>query len=128
MAITTEAYGPTDRNPNRGLGDFQTGHLIGDGTSVAVAAGCGLIGTVHNNLAVAGSVSFHDAISGATLNAANRLLLVDTAAIGVKGETVIPFRQGLSVVTSAATNDVTFQLIGRATSSPRTFGVIGAAG
>ena len=123
MAITTEAYGPTDRNPDRSLGEFQTGHLIGDGTSVAVAAGDGVIGTIHNNVAVAGSVSFHDAVSGASLSAANRLLLVDTSAIGVKAEMIIPFRQGLQVVTSAATNDATFQLTGRATSSPRFFGV-----
>lgn len=123
MALTTEAYGPTDRNPDRTKNEWQTGHLIGDGTSVAVAAGCGEIGPVFNDVAVAGSVSFHDAISGASLTAANRLLLCDTAAIGQKSQDSIPFRQGLQVVTTAATNEVTFDFTGRATTNPRTFGV-----
>lgn len=122
MALSTEAYGPTDRNPDRTRGEWQSGHLIGDGTSVAVAAGCGELGPVHNNVAVAGSCSFHDAIQGASLTAANRILLVDTAAIGIKNEQSYPFRQGLQVVTTAGTNEVTFDFTGRATLNPRTFG------
>lgn len=124
MAITTEAYGPTDRNPDTTKGEYQTGHLIGDGTSVAVAAGCGVIAFVVNDVAVAGSVSFHDAVQGASLDGTNRLLLCDTAAIGQKYQgPPIPFRQGLQVVTSAGTNEVTFGFSGRKTTNPRTFGV-----
>lgn len=123
MAITTEAYGPTDRLPDRTRGEWQSGHLIGDGTSVAVQAGAGELGPVHNNVAVAGSVSFHDAVGGTTLNAANRILLADTATIGIKNEVSYPFRLGLSVVTTAATNEVTFDFYGRATLNPHQFGV-----
>jgi len=122
MALTTEAYGPTDRNVNRNVGEWQTGHLVGDGTSVAVGAGDGVLGPVHNNVAVAGSVSFHDAISGASLDATNRILLCDTAAIGTKSAESFPFRRGLQVVTTAGTNEVTFDFTGRATLNPRTFG------
>lgn len=122
MALSTEAYGPTNRNPDRTKDEWQTGHLIGDGTSVAVAAGTGELGPIHNNVAVAGSASFHDAIQGASLTAANRILLVDTAAIGLKNEKTYIFRQGLQVITTAATNEITFGFTGRATLNPRTFG------
>jgi hypothetical protein len=123
MAVTTAAFGPTDRTPDRTRGEWQTGHLIGDGTTVAVARGNGELGPIWNNIAVAGTVDFHDAIEGASLDATNRLLRVDTTAAGQKSEDSIAFRQGLQVVTSAATNDVTFNLWGRATLNPRQFGV-----
>lgn len=123
MALTTEDYGPTERMPQSATGEWQRAHLIGDGTSVAVAAGSGEFNAVHNNVPIAGSASFHDAVSGATLNAANRLLFIDTLAQGLKTNyNRYSFRQGLQIVTTAALCDIVFQLSGRPTVSPRTFG------
>jgi hypothetical protein len=122
MALTTEAYGPTDRNPDRTRGEWQIAHLIGDGTAVVVAAGAGELGPILNNVNIAGSCSFHDAVQGAALDATNRIVRIDTASIIAKTDESYAFRQGLQVVTTAATNDVTFGFYGRATLNPRTFG------
>ena len=122
MALTTEAYGPTDRNPDRTRAEWQTGHYIGDTTGTLAVTGAGELGPVHNNVAIAGSVSFHDVATAAGVTAANRILLADTAAIGTKNAESFAFRAGLVVVTTAATNDITFGLFGRSTLNPRTFG------
>jgi hypothetical protein len=123
MALTTEAYGPTERNPDASLNEWQVARLVGNGTASVVAAGAGVVGAVYNNFPVAGSFSLHDAVTGATLNATNRILFIDTTTVGLKSSEPIVFSSGLQVVTPSASNEVTFNFRGRATLNPRQFGV-----
>lgn len=122
MAITTETYEPTDRNATPRLQEWQTGHIIGDGTA-RVFTGNGELGRVRSNINIAGTVDFHDADADDTLDATNRILRASSAVVGEISEISFLVRKGLAIVTSAATADITFQLRGRPTVSPRTFGI-----
>ena len=122
MALTTESYEPLDRQVNPRCHEWQTAHYIGADTVQAVIGNCEL-GKVFNNVAVGGgTVAFHDAIATDSLSAANRIVLVHLDNAGIEVNTT-PFslRKGLRIVTSSAATDITFQLRGRPTVSPRTF-------
>lgn len=128
MAISTELYGPKDRTPDYARGGWQYCHLIGDG-SAQCFDGAGEIGDIINNVAVAGTVSFYDVATGGTANAANRLALFDTTALGpLKKSGPFAVSNGLRVVTTAGTNDITFQLRGRAITKPATVPPSGKGG
>ena len=122
MALTTESYEPLDRQVNPRCHEWQNGHYIGADT-VQAFIGNGELGKVFNNVAVSGgTMAFHDATATDTLNAANRIVFVHLDNAGVEVNTT-PFsvRKGLRIVTSSALTDVTFQLRGRPTVSPRNF-------
>lgn len=123
MALTTIDYSPLDRNPDYANGEMQQVHLIGDGSEQCFD-GAGEVGDVINNVAVAGSVSVHDVATGESAAAANRIALFDTAALGPLAKAKrFKVENGLRLVTTAATNDVTVQIRGRQTVSLRIFGV-----
>lgn len=128
MAITTADYSPVNRNPDFANEEWQQVHIIGDGT-LQVFDGHGYFADVINNVAVAGTVSIHDMATGGTPTAANRIALYDTTALGAlaKAKKWI-VESGLAIITSAATNDVTIQIRGRATVSTRTFPPAGRGG
>lgn len=122
MAITTEDYQPDNRNVDVTLGEWQTCHLIGDG-SAQCFDGNGELGDIINNIAVAGTAQFYDVATGGSVSAVNRIALIDTTALGpLKKAGPFRVRRGLRVVTSAATNDISFQLRGRPTVASYTFG------
>lgn len=128
MAITTQDYEPEDRNPDYARGEWQYCHIIGDG-SAQCFDGYGEFGDLINNIAVAGTVSVHDVATGGTADATNRIALYDTTALGpLKKAGPWIVRRGLRVVTSAATNDITFQLRGRQITNVRTFPPAGRGG
>lgn len=121
MAFTTEDYQPRDYMPNFALGEWQYAHLIGAGESQAFTGG-GEFGDVHNNVAVAGTVSIHDVAAGGTADATNLVALYDTTALGpLKKTGPWSVSRGLRIITSAATNNVTVALRGRQTISTRTY-------
>lgn len=121
MAITTESYEPTDRLPHYGQGEWQTGHVIGDGT-LRVFTGNGELGRIRSNVNIAGTIDFHDADADDTLDATNRIVRASSAVVDTVSEEQFTVRKGLAIVTSAETADVTFQLRGRPTVSSRNFG------
>lgn len=121
MALTTVDYSPLDRNPDYAHGEMQQVHLIGDGTAQCFD-GAGEFGDVINNVAIAGTVALYDIATGGTPAAANRIALFDTAALGSLAKAKkFKVEAGLCIVTNAATNDVTVQIHGRQTVSPRFF-------
>lgn len=121
MAFSVEQYGPSDRNPEVWRGELQWGRLVDDGTAT-VFAGSGVLGHVNINAAVASeTVEFHDTIG--TPDSDSLVLEVATDAIGEVFRGRILLSEGLKVVTSAASIDVTFEFLGRSTVSARQFGI-----
>lgn len=120
MAITTAVYGPTHRNPDVTLGEWQNLHLIGDGTEAMVAAGGGVLGPV--DVGVAGTLAkFYDTPSGGTTDTTTQIATVDTAAAGRRFTGPIVFRRGLTVITTGANGDLSISFLGRPSVSPTTF-------
>jgi hypothetical protein len=107
MAISVALFGPTNRLPHLARGEFQTLRLVGDGTQVVVAAGGGTLHAVH--VGVAGTLA---------------VATVATAALGRQFEGDVAFSQGLTVITTGASSDITIEFWGMATrANSRTFGV-----
>ena len=121
MAITVALFGPTKHLPIVGHKEFQTLHLVGDGTQVVVPAGAGVLHALH--VGVVGTLAiFYDVAAGGTVDTTTEILRVATTAIGRQFEGDITFTQGLTVVTTGA-GDLTIEFWGRATvANPRVFG------
>jgi len=122
MAITVALFGPTKHLPHLAMKEFQTLRLVGDGTQVIVAAGAGILHAVH--VGIVGTLAiFYDVASGGTVDDTTACAKIATTAIGRQFEGDIAFSQGLTVVTTGA-SDLTIEFWGRGTvANPRQFGV-----
>lgn len=119
--------GPTGRNPERALGEFQYAKLDGAATYVIVDKGGGTLHTV--SIGVTGTLAiFYDTPSGGTTDDTTEIATVSLAALSSQPIILdVDFSQGLTcVVTGAAELTVSFN--GAETTNPRTFPPAGRGG
>ena len=125
MAITTFNIGPTGRNPDAALGEYNYAYCVcdaGGGTFSIVSAGGGALASIAIFTAPT-SIKLHDVKSTGTPGTTNLLAQLPVVA---NKDSFIPFTfsQGLQVVVVGA-GEFTFGFRGAQTTSPRTFGVTG---
>lgn len=125
MAITANVYTPNDYNPYYARNEYQSLHLVGDGTEVMVQFGGGDLQRV--DVGVAGTLAkFYDTDSPGgtpTLTDATTLIkTVDTSVTGTRATSPVSFQKGLVVITTGSSGDITISFRGRPTKSNRTFG------
>ncbi len=123
MAISVENFGPDDGLPNVVDNEYQYLRLVGDGTSVLIPAGAGLLHSVW--VGVAGTLAtFFDTPSGGTADSTTACLNVATSVTGLRFKGPIKVSKGLTVTTTGASSDLTIVFYGRTTAqNARTFGV-----
>jgi hypothetical protein len=123
MAITVENFGPDDGLPLPGMNEYQYLRLVGDGTSVLIPAGAGLLHSVW--VGVAGTLAtFYDTPSGGTADGTTACLNVATSVTGLRFKGPIKVSKGLTVVTTGSNGDLCIVFYGRPTvQAAPTFGV-----
>ena len=114
MAITTALFGPNERMPNYAKGEWSWLRVVGAGTQVIVAGGAGVLGRVI--IGAAGTrAQFFDCVSGGTADDTTMILNLPINSLVVPDYTILaPFDQGLTVITTGSSTDLTIFFNGRA--------------
>lgn len=116
--------GPKGRNPDRANGEFQYADIIDAQTAVLVSKGGGVIHTVE--IGVVGTLAiFYDVKEGGTTDATTQIAKVSLAALTSQPIILdVAFSQGLTVVVTGSSTELTVSFLGAQTVSPRQFGTI----